>query len=38
VQVAGQLSQLDPLTAGGVEPLDQCLLTLDPPQCQVPVA
>jgi hypothetical protein len=37
-EVARQLAQPYPLTAGGVQSFDQCLLALNTPQCQVSVA
>ena len=37
-ELAGQLAQPHPLTAGGVQSFDQCLLALNTRQCQVSVA
>lgn len=37
-EVARQVGQLYPLAVGGVESFDQCLLALDAPQDQMPIA
>jgi hypothetical protein len=37
-EMLGQVSNLDPLTAGGIESFDQCLLAFDPPQGEMPIS